>query len=531
MAGDISQNGLGGIILAGGTAGGVLCGSGTVAAIVDNEGWIEPSGAGLTFTNGFTPHPDGNLLFPATVWTAAAGQPLISTGLGKLFLSGSLWSLADGPVGAPVTKGLINLTAPWIGAFGRVRIKDDDTRLKLTYPAAGAAGVLTGQMKAAPAFYGLDFKTCPKPNAAGKHQMQQLFENTLLSFVCFYLGPVNASWRAYGAKTLVDQGWALLPAYFGYQQEQNPPPDPPVNVIPANVQAAKDQGTKDGNNAVNLADGAPLDQDSIIYLDLETHRVIQAQTFAYVEAWAAAVAANGKYRPGVYCSGLEPHGAAEPTCDTIRHHNQNPHNLAFWPFRLQRPGENWLSEGPLDANGDVTPLAFARPAGSIGVWAFPGYAEAWQFCQAWPTAGHVIYTDAGQQLQLKAIWEAFDFDIGRTADPGRTVGGKLKAQRRRTVTSLTADAAAITSGSTATLTIKIDGPAAAPDGLLVLIRFSLPEVFIPTSVRVPAGQSETSVQFSGHVPAGQVTATLSARALNQLTGAPPNTQVTVMPPA
>ena len=240
---------------------------------------------------------------------------------------------------------------------------------------------------------------------------------------------------------------------------------------------------------MNLADGAPLDQDSIIYLDLKTHRVIQAQTFAYVEAWAAAVAANGKYRPGVYCGGLEPHGAAEPTCDTIRRHNQNPHNLAFSAARAAAARGERLSEGPLDANGDVTPLAFARPAGAWR-WALPGYAEAWPFCQGWPTAGHVIYTNAGQQLQLKAIWEAFDFDIGRTADPSRTVGGKLKAQRRRTVASLTADAAAITSGSTATLTIKIDGPAAAPDGLLCLIRFSLPEVFIPTSVRVPAGQSE-----------------------------------------
>ena len=59
-----------------------------------------------------------------------------------------------------MTKGLINLTAPWMGALGKERIKDDDARLKLTYPAAGAAGVLTGQMKAAPAFYRLDFKTC-----------------------------------------------------------------------------------------------------------------------------------------------------------------------------------------------------------------------------------------------------------------------------------------------------------------------------------------------------------------------------------
>jgi hypothetical protein len=407
--------------------------------------------------------------------------------------------------------------------------------LQLIFPAAGAAGVVTGQMNDAPAFYGLDFRTCPAPNAAGRHRMQQLFENTLLSFVCFYLGPVNTSWRAYGAAELVSQGWALLPAYFGFQQEQNPPGQTQVNVIPADVHAATAQGTADGNHAVALASGAgaALDQGSIIYLDLETTHVIQPQTFAYVEAWAAAVVNDGRYRPGVYCSAYRPHGADHPTCDTIRRHDQDQHNLAFWPFRLQDPheGENWLAQGPLDANGDVTPLAFAQPPGAAGAWNFTGYANAWQFFQDWPTAGQAIYTDTGDQLQLSTIHNAFDFDIGRTADPGNTVGGNRKALRRRTVSALSANPGSIASGSVATLTVRIDGPAAEPDGLLVLIRSSLPEVIVPTSVRVPAGQSETSAQFSGYVSAGQVTATLSARALNHLAGVPVTTQVTVTPPA
>jgi hypothetical protein len=540
--GNISQNGLGGITLAGGTTGGVLSGSGMVAAAFDNGGWIEPSGAGLTFSNQFTPHPDGNLLFPATVWTAADGQPLISIGLGKLFLAGSVWSLADGPPGAPVTRNLINVTAPWIGTFGRVRIKDDDTRLELTLPAAGAAGVATGQMTAAPAFYGLDFQRCPAPDAAGTHRMQQLFENTLLSFVAFYLGrsPANRTWSTYGAARLIGQGWALLPTYFGSQQEQNPPGEPRVNVIPAAVNAARAQGTTEGNDAVALAAGAALPQGSIIYKDLETsHRILQ-QTFAYIEAWATAVVHDGRYRPGVYCSGVQPQRQATPTCDTIRQHDQNQHNLAFWPFRLQGLRETWLAQGPVDANGDVRPLAFAQPPGSTGTWAFTGYANAWQFSQNWPTGPtrrhphviyQVIYTDTGDQLKLSDIYDEFDFDIGRTADPGNTVGGSRKTTRRRAVSSISANATSITSGSTATLTVTIDGPAAQPDGLIVLIRSSLPEAVVPTSVRVPAGQSETSVQFSGHVPAGQITATLSARALNQLTGAPVTTQVTVTPPA
>jgi Domain of unknown function (DUF1906) len=526
-----SSDGSGSLALTGGTAGGVLCGAGSIGATVTNAGWIEPSGAGLTFSNGFTQQPNGNLLFPATVWTAVAGQPLISIGGVNPSLGGSLWSLADGPAG--VQAGLINLTVPGGGAFGRVRIKDDDTRLQLTFPSGGAAGVVTGQMNDAPAFYGLDFRTCPAPNATGRHRMQQLFENTLLSFVCFYLGPVNASWRTYSAAELVSQGWALLSAYFGYQQEQNPLGQTQVNVISADVNAATAQGTTDGNHAVALASGAgaALDQGSIIYLDLETTHVIQPQTFAYIEAWAAAVVNDGRYRPGVYCSAYRPHGAAHPTCDTIKQHDQGQHNLALWPFRLQDRGETWLAQGPLDANGDVTPMAFAQPPGSTGTWAFTSYANAWQFCQDWLTAGHVIYTDTGDQLQLSTIHNAFDFDIGQTSDPGNTVGGNRKALRRRTVSSLSANPGSITSGSMATLTVEIDGPAAGPDGLLVLIRSSLPEVVVPTSVRVPAGQSETSVQLSGYISTGQVTATLSARALNQLTGTSVTTQVTVTPPA
>ena len=72
--------------------------------------------------------------------------------------------------------------------------------------------------------------------------MQQLLEHPA-DFVCFYLGPVNASWRASGRETLVDQGWALLPA-TSIPTGAEPSPDPPVNVIPANVQADKDRAPR-----------------------------------------------------------------------------------------------------------------------------------------------------------------------------------------------------------------------------------------------------------------------------------------------
>jgi hypothetical protein len=71
--------------------------------------------------------------------------------------------------------------------------------LHLLYPAPqGSAGAIAGSQVGAPAFYGADFASYP-PGATADSLMQQLFENTPLGILGFYLAPApwhtNRNWQ------------------------------------------------------------------------------------------------------------------------------------------------------------------------------------------------------------------------------------------------------------------------------------------------------------------------------------------------
>jgi hypothetical protein len=86
--GDIGGDGSGYLTLTGGTLGGVLTGSGTVGVFVRNDGWVEPTGAGLQFAAGYTQGDDGNLLLSSSTWPPAT-PPVVVNGLATL--AGSVW--------------------------------------------------------------------------------------------------------------------------------------------------------------------------------------------------------------------------------------------------------------------------------------------------------------------------------------------------------------------------------------------------------------------------------------------------------
>jgi len=87
MGGGLDGPGLGSLVLTGGPEGGVLAGTGTVAATVVNGGWVEPSAPGLAVTE-YSQQPNGNIALPP-----GAASPLLTLGGVNLHLGGSLWLL------------------------------------------------------------------------------------------------------------------------------------------------------------------------------------------------------------------------------------------------------------------------------------------------------------------------------------------------------------------------------------------------------------------------------------------------------
>jgi fibronectin-binding autotransporter adhesin len=87
VGGRLEGPGLGSLVLTGGPEGGVLAGTGTVAATVTNGGWVEPTAPGLTVTE-YSQQPNGNVAL-----SSGAASTLLTLGGVNLSIDGSLWLL------------------------------------------------------------------------------------------------------------------------------------------------------------------------------------------------------------------------------------------------------------------------------------------------------------------------------------------------------------------------------------------------------------------------------------------------------
>lgn len=392
------------------------------------------------------------------------------------------------------------------GAFTRVRAVNDDTRLVLTYPAFGVPrGRVDGAVEPAPAAYGYDQGAFPARagGRTGLQQLQDLFENTPLAYLGFYLGKApnypGHSWMNW-APQLLAQGWTLIPIYVGRQQEN--PPKKHLALIAQRVADAKQQGKDDGAQATNLAAKANLPDSSVLFLDIETDKSkIEERTFAYIDAWFERVGASS-YTPGLYC-------AAAPAKALHDHVRRTRPKTPFYASR------SWFTR-PLDGNGDVRPVPIAKPAGAAQPppWDFVAFADVWQFKTDW--IGRLeIHADTGETRAWPATPQKIDFDAAKAADPGNTSGGKKKSALRRTVKELTGPSS-LKVGATAEITVNLDGKAPMPDGVMVIIRASSPALIVRNAVRVKGGEVSATVAASTVPLASAERAKVTARALHQL---------------
>jgi hypothetical protein len=535
-----SPDNTGSLTLSGGTAGGVLRGTGTVGTAVTNGGWIEPADRGLIFDGAYSQSDSGNIVLPATALNAAA-QPVLSFNGPSATFGGTLWCL--GPV-APGAANLFNiaLSTAQPNQFTKIRVADDNTRLVLNYPAV--AGVISAQIVQAPACYGVDFK-----DYSSAQLLQDLFDNTPFSFLGFYFqtnGHPGRSWLGH-AQDLLNQGWALLPIYVGRQQywpyeATNP------NTISQDIPTATQQGTTDGTDAINQAMNQQFPAGSLIFLDIEPTQDLGVnappgnQTIAYINAWLSAVGNSTDFVPALYDANSTT-GDGNRDAPVIQNSiNGNPPTWVSWGVipgqflnqilnsRDSPPGVTTAS-WPVDLNGDVAPVALHRyTLLTGGAWDFANFADVWQFFTDWSPGGTtMMITDQGTEYPLNQISPggSFDFNVSGDADPARTNGSTVKHDRRARVTDISSSNATIQSGTTVTLTITLDRQAPAPNGTLVLLRCDSSDITIPSSARVPDGSASVAVSATAFVGASATTAQVSSRTLYQLTDAPAITTLTI----
>jgi hypothetical protein len=135
-------------------------------------------------------------------------------------------------------------------------------------------------------------------NFPGKEVMEDLWNNTNLSWTAYYLDAPNHTTITFPSRwtgnraTLAAIGWQLAPIYVG---RQNPAKE-----------SASNLGVTDG---VQAADELRVDGFSIgqtVYLDIEfsSGPVLNPGLFDYIPSWFSKVKEAG-FTPAIYCTGSQ----------------------------------------------------------------------------------------------------------------------------------------------------------------------------------------------------------------------------------
>jgi hypothetical protein len=204
------------------------------------------------------------------------------------------------------------------------------------------------------AFYA-GFDILQYPNMA---MMNWLNQNTNLVWCGYYLAPApnrpTSQWM--GKYSAIKDKWGVLPVYVGQQDERTGH----GSYEPSSILTAK-QGAIDGADACNLLAGEGFQAGTFVYLDWEYGGSDGKGSSDYIKAWISAVVADGRARPGIYCS----HVVAHPIVNVIDAINPTP-ITRFWCWKVPNANSH-------DFQGDISNLPEINPAGC----GFLG-AQMWQ---------------------------------------------------------------------------------------------------------------------------------------------------------
>jgi hypothetical protein len=204
------------------------------------------------------------------------------------------------------------------------------------------------------AFYaGFDTKDYP-----GIDTMNWLSANSNLKWCGYYLAPApNRSPTGWpGQYNSLAAGWGVVPIYVGQQD----PRTGNANYTPSSI-LTSDQGTIDGKNAADLVATEQFASGSFVFLDWEYGSLDAEGSGAYIQAWITALAADGRFMPGIYCS----HVVAPNVVPLIDNINPTP-VVRFWCWKVPTTDQHAFT-------GDLANIPELDPSGC----GFAG-ADGWQ---------------------------------------------------------------------------------------------------------------------------------------------------------
>jgi hypothetical protein len=136
----------------------------------------------------------------------------------------------------------------------------------------------------------------------GNKAMAAWRESGEYSWVGYYLpAPCHKddSWSG-KRETLVDQGWGLAVIYVGQQTWSGKRVRTRGNTTCSRAFVTASRGRIDAKDAVRRTAREGFPEGTVIFLDVEYMDKLSSSMRSYYKAWASAVLADGRYKPGFY---------------------------------------------------------------------------------------------------------------------------------------------------------------------------------------------------------------------------------------
>lgn len=169
-----------------------------------------------------------------------------------------------------------------------------------TLLVGACAGPVTTGAPRQPVYPGFDTSFYPGDDVARRWKTDSPYR-----WIGYYLpAPCHreTSWAGKRA-TLSGMGWGIAILYVGQQAfEGSAAPDPASGspIICSRTLLTEAQGQRDARDAVAQAQREGFEPGSVIFLDVESMRVIPASMRTYYGAWQREILTDGRYLPGTY---------------------------------------------------------------------------------------------------------------------------------------------------------------------------------------------------------------------------------------
>jgi hypothetical protein len=213
--------------------------------------------------------------------------------------------------------------------------------LALLLTLGACAGPATSPTPRQPVYAGFDTSIYP-----GDAVARRWADESPYHWIGYYLpAPCHRETSWVGKRTTLEaMGWGIAILYVGQQAFEGAAPPDSANgqpIICSRTLLTAEQGRRDAQDAMAQAQREGFAPGSVIYLDVESMRVIPDSMRIYYDAWQREVLTDGRFVPGTYAhqrNAVALHGMAETAFRSAGRTETPP----FWvaggsQFSLDRP--------------------------------------------------------------------------------------------------------------------------------------------------------------------------------------------------